>query len=126
MSQMLSEMRDGEYTGEIVDIIEETTAAGDPKVSWILKIVGGEYDGALVEKKYHLKNDKAKDFLKKELKLIGYEVADSTEFEAKKSQIIGTKIVFTAKNTDEGWLVLYVKGLVGCETKNAAPKKKGW
>jgi len=126
MTQTITELPDGEYKGEITEIIEETTSQGYPKISWILKIIGGEYNGDCVAKNYHLKNDRAKDFLKKELRLSGHEVADSTEFEEKKSQIIGTKIVFTAKNTDEGWLVLYVKGLAGCETKNAAPKKKGW
>ena len=84
MVQTITELPDGEYAAEIVDIIEEMTSQGYPKISWILKIIGGQYNGALIEKKYYLKNDKSKNFLKKELHLIGFEIANSDEFGAAK------------------------------------------
>ena len=125
---VLYEMNDGEYTGEIVDIITEETTDGCPKVTWLIRIVGGEHDGACVEKNYYLKNQKVIDFLKKEFKLAGHEINSSDDMEAKKADIIGTQIKFSAVNNDAGFLVFYVKGLVKDATgdKNSVKKKKAW
>lgn len=128
--KVITEMNDGEYTGEIVDMTTEETADGYPKVTWLIRIVGGEHDGACVEKKYYLKNQKVTDFLKKEFKLIGHEIISSDDMEAKKADIVGTRIVFTAVNNDAGWLVFYVKGVVKDSTWTppfeGEKKKKTW
>ena len=126
--KVITEMNDGKYTGEIVDITTEETPDGYPKITWLLKVSGSENDGACVEKKYFLKNQRVIDFLKKELKLIGFEIEGSDELEARKSEIIGTKIEFTAQRNDQGFLVLYAKGAVKGAAKTAVPekKKKAW
>lgn len=127
---VLYEMNDGEYTGEIVDIKTEETTDGYPKVTWLLKIIGREYDGAFVEKKFYLKNPKVTDFLKKEFKLAGHEINGSDDMEAKKADIIGTRIKFSAVNNDAGFLVFYVKGVVRDSTWTppfeGEKKKKAW
>ena len=120
---VINEMKDGDYTGEIIDITSEITSSGAAKVTWLLRIIGGEHDGACVEKKYYLKSKGAMGFLKKKLKLIGFEVEDGKELKAKKSQIIGTKITFTALNNDQGYLAFYVKGAVTGVTKKAMPEE---
>jgi len=125
---VLHELKDGKYTGEIVDITTEETPDGYPKMTWLLKIISGKNDAACVEKKFYLKNQRVIDFLKKELKLIGFEIEGSDELEARKSEIIGTKIEFTAQRNDQGFLVLYAKGAVKGAAKTAVPekKKKAW
>jgi len=126
--KVITEMNDGKYTGEIVDITTEETPDGYPKMIWLLRIIGGQYDGACVEKKFYLKNQQVIDFLKKELKLIGFEIEGGDELEARKSEIIGTIIDFTAQMNDQGFLVLYVKGAAKDAAKTAEPekKKKAW
>ena len=121
---VLHELNDGKYTGEIVDITTEETPDGYPKMTWLLKVIGGQYDGACVEKKYFLKNQRVIDFLKKELKLIGFEIEGSDELEARKSEIIGTRIEFTAQMNGQGFLVLYAKGAVKGAANTAVPEKK--
>ena len=125
---VLHELADGKYTGEIVDITTEETLSGYPKVTWLLRIIGGAHDGTCVEKNYYLKNQRAIDFLKKELMLIKFEIEDGDELEAKKPLIIGTRILFSALNNDQGYLVFYVKGLANESSGDAAPekKKKAW
>ena len=126
---VLYEMNDGEYTGEIVDIKTEETTDGYAKVIWLLRVIGSEYDGAFVEKKFNLKNQKVIDFLKKEFKLAGHEINSSDDMEAKKADIIGTQIKFSAVNNDAGFLVFYVKGLVKESTWTPFKddkKKKAW
>ena len=46
--KVITEMNDGEYTGEIVDMTTEETADGYPKVTWRIRIVGSGHDGACV------------------------------------------------------------------------------
>ena len=65
-----------------------------------------------VSKKYYLKNPKVVDFLKKEFRLAGHEINGSGDMEAKKADIIGTRIKFSAVNNDAGFLVFYVKGVM--------------
>ena len=67
---VLHELKDGKYTGEIADITTTDTPSGHHKITWLLRITGGQYDGACVEKNYYLTSDSAIAFLKKELKLI--------------------------------------------------------
>jgi len=127
---ILQELNDGLYTGEIVDIITEETTDGCPKVTWRIRILDGENYGAFVEKKYYLKNQKVIDFLKKELLVIGHEIASSEDMEAKKADIVGTQITFSALNNDAGFLVFYVKGLASDKTSmrsnGGGKKKKAW
>ena len=81
-----------------------------------------------VSKKYYLKNPKVVDFLKKEFRLAGHEINGSGDMEAKKADIIGTQIKFSAVNNDAGFLVFYVKGLVkeATWTPFKDEKKKAW
>lgn len=125
---VLHELKDGKYTGEIVDITATDTPSGHQKISWLLRITGGQYDGACVEKNYYLTSDSAIAFLKKELKLIKFEIEDGDDFQEKIPQIIGTVIEFTALNNSQGYLVFYVKGLVkdAAGDKNSVKKKKTW
>ena len=126
---VLYEMNDGDYIGEIVDLATDETSDGCPKVTWVIRILDGEYDGACVEKKYYLKNQKVIDFLKKEFKLAGHEINSSDDMEAKKADIIGTQIKFSAVNNDAGFLVFYVKGLMKDSTWTPfkdEKKKKAW
>ena len=126
---VLCEMNDGEYNGEIVEIRSEETSNGCPKLTWVIRILDGEYEGACVEKNYYLKNQRVIDFLKKEFKLAGHEINGSDDMEAKKADIIGTRIKFSAVNNDAGFLVFYVKGLVKDSTWTPfkeEKKKKAW
>ena len=126
---VLYEMNDGDYIGEIVDMKSEETSDGCPKVTWLIRIVGGEHDGACIEKRYYLKNQKVIDFLKKEFKLAGHEINCSDDMEAKKADIVGTQIKFSAVNNDAGFLVFYVKGVVKDSTWTPfkdEKKKKAW
>lgn len=126
---VLYEMENGDYNGEIVDITTEETSNGCPKVTWVIRILNGEYEGACVQKHYYLKNQRVIDFLKKEFKLAGHEINSSDDMEAKKADIIGTQIKFSALNNDAGFLVFYVKGLVKSSTWTPfkdEKKKKAW
>jgi len=89
-----------------------------------LLIIGGQHNGACVEKIFYLKSQGAIDFLEKELKLIGFEIEGGDELEARKSEIIGTRIEFTAQVNNQGFLVLYAKGAVKGAAKTAVTEKK--
>ena len=120
---VLRELADGKYTGEIIDITIKDTPNGYPKVTWLLRIIGGAHDGECVEKNFYLKSRGAMNFLKKELKLIGFKVEDGKELKAMKQQIIGTRIKFTAQVNDFGYLVLYAKGVMEEVIKAAPPEE---
>lgn len=121
---VLHELADGMYTGEIKDITIKDTSNGYPKVTWLLRIIGGANDGECIEKAFYLKSRGAMDFLKKELKLIGFEIEDGKELKALKQKIIGTKIKFTAQTNEQGYLVLYAKGIMEDVVKKARSEEK--
>lgn len=108
-NKILTELDDGEYMGEIASITTEQMRDGYPRKSFIVKIIGGRYDGCFVEKKYYLKNWKAISFMKKELMNIDCPIQDVDELMDKKPLIIGTRIIFTAQVNDKGYLTLYFK-----------------
>ncbi len=120
-NNVLYELADGEYTGEIIDVSIEKTEKGSIKVTWLVRIIRGEHTGCCVEKKYHLTTDKVIEFMKREFKLIEFEVNSGADIEGKRQEIIGTKFVFSAVNNDAGWLVFYVKGLIKDTAAAAKP-----
>lgn len=108
-NKILTELEDGEYTGEIVSITTETMPGGYPKKGFIIKIIGGRYNGCFVEKKYYLKGWKPISFMKKELMNIDCPIQDIDELMDRKPLIIGTRIIFTAQVNEKGYLSLYFK-----------------
>lgn len=117
-NKILTELDDGEYTGEIVSITTEQMREGYPRKSFIVRIIGGRHDGCFVEKKYYLKNWKAISFMKKELMNIDCPIQDVDDLMDKKPLIIGTRLIFTAQVNEKGYLSLYFKCCAEDEINN--------
>ncbi len=112
MSNCNSDLPDGQYVAEILDMTSSKNAKGVPVVEWKLKIVGGPRDQLEVSKVFYLTNDKAKAFLTKELGILGIDVQNGQQFIEKKSKCIGKRIRIQAVTSDEGWSSFYLKGVL--------------
>ncbi|HOZ48658.1 MAG TPA: DUF669 domain-containing protein [Candidatus Hydrogenedentes bacterium] len=134
MSTYNSDIRDGDYVAEIVSMTSTKTSRGIPVVEWRLRIIGGEYDGEEVTKKFYLSDDSEKrksvmDFLTKEFKMLGLDVKDSDDFLAKKDQCTGMRINIEAVTNKDGWQSYYVHGVVdekAEEKKSVDSTGLGW
>ena len=117
MSSYSSDLPDGPYVAEILDMTTSKNAKGVPVVEWKLRILGGQHDQLEVPKLFHLTTDKVKAFLKKELAILGMDPKNGQEFIEQKAKCIGKRIQIQAVTNDEGWQSLYLKGIVdGTET----------
>ena len=116
MSVHCSDLPDGKYVAEIVEMKSTKSRKGLPMVEWRLRIVSGERAGEEILKKYYFSQDpekakKVKDFLLKECKLIGMHITSAAEFQAEKSKYIGTPIVIEAVTNEEDCQSFFVQGL---------------
>lgn len=129
MNAILQDVPEGEYLADIIEMTSAIDGKNRKVVTWMLKLVEAPFEGNFLPKKYYLVNPKVADFLKRELRLIGIEVNDATEFETKKTEAYGKRIRFTAVTNDQGYRVYYVKEVVG-KGDGPAPAAKsedvGW
>ena len=112
MSSYSSDLPDGPYVAEIINMASSKNAKGVPVVEWKLRIVDGQHDQLEVPKLFHLTTDKVKAFLKKELAILGMKVENSQGFKEQKEKCIGKRIQIQAVTNDEGWQSIYLKGVV--------------
>lgn len=114
---------DGKYNGEILKMSRTQSKAGYDIVEWIVRIMGGPQDGSIITKPYHVK-DKAVNFLKKEMAMIGLPFENKAEFDAMAVKAPGIRFAFEAVTRDDGRQSYYVKRLippdVGNQTGTAA------
>ncbi len=128
MNAILKEVPEGEY---VVDIIEMQSAI-DRKdrtvVTWLLKIVDGQFAGCILPKRFYMVTQKVTEFLKRELRMVGVDANSPEEFEAKKTEAYGTRIRLTATTNDQGYRVYYVKEVIGKGDmpQSTTAKKTGW
>ena len=127
MSTMLSEIPEGEYTCDIMQMENKVDGKNRKVVTWLLKIVGGPYDNQFIQKRFFIVNEKVAAFLKRELKIVGVEAIDAADFEAKKTLAYGKRIRVTASVNEQGFPVLYVKDVLGKSDVPASETKNvGW
>ena len=127
MSSYSSDLPDGPYVAEIINMASSKNAKGVPVVEWKLRIVDGQHDQLEVPKLFHLTTDKVKAFLKKELAILGMKVENSQGFKEQKAKCIGKRIQIQAVTNDEGWQSIYLKGVVNeNETSGQEDDDLGW
>lgn len=127
MSTFILEVPEGDYDCEVLDITTIIDEKNRKKMTWDLRIATGPYKSQAIKKHFYLVKASVADFLKKELKILGIEAKDSEDFEVKKINIIGKRIVITATVNDQGHPAYYVKGW--SKTLNESPgetKDIGW
>ncbi len=92
-----------------------------PKYKWLVKakncMTGQE---AKITKVFSLSNQKALDFMLKELESIGVtDVKSRDDIDAKKDDIMRKRFVFEAVTREDGWQCYYIKGLATDEPPEA-------
>ena len=106
-----NEIPDGVYVCDTIDITSGTNDDGFRTVLWRLIIKEGEFKDLGIDKYYTLRSELAKNFLLKELRLVGLPVTNGAELERRKTELFGKHIVIEAKMNDSGYPAFYVKGL---------------
>ena len=101
---------EGEYDCDVMDIRTITDEKNRKKMTWDLRIAVGPYKSQPIEKLYYLVKESVIDFLKGELKLLGFEPMSGEEFETKKHEIVGKRITITATVNKHGYPAYYIKG----------------
>jgi hypothetical protein len=116
---------DGDYMATIESIENVVDKKNRKVVGWNLKLNanGGEYP---LTKRHYLTSEKAVEFLKKELKLIGIIVKDSAELEQKRHQATGVKMTVSVTTNEHGYQVVYVKNVLGKDGSTAGLMPVGW
>jgi hypothetical protein len=128
MNALINEVPEGEYVVDIVEMQSAIDGRGRKVVIWTLCMTDGPYAGDFLLKKYYVINPKVKDFLKRELRMIGIEANSAPEFEAKKTEAYGKRIRITAMTNDQGYRAYYVKEVIGKGDvpPAATTAKTGW
>lgn len=114
------EIPDGIYVGDTIDITSGINDDGYKTVHWKLIIMEGEYKDKAIDKYYTLRSDLAKNFLLKELRLVGLSVKNGAELERRKTELFGKHILIEVKMNGSGFPAFYVKGLP--KTQDDKPK----
>jgi len=91
-------------------------------VFWKLIIMEGELKDKPIDKYYTLRSELAKNFLLKELRLVGLSVKNGAELEKRKTELFGKHVLIEAKMNDSGFPAFYVKGLA--KPKEEKPKDR--
>jgi len=99
----------GEYVCEILEIETAMDHKVRRVVTWRMRIIGGQHDGLIVEKRFYLVSQAVVDFLRKELAILGLTVSTSKDLETVKSQAYGTMVRLTAVMNEQGYTIYYVK-----------------
>ena len=76
-----AEIPDGLYVCDTIDISNGTNDDGFNTVLWKLIITKGEYKDFAINKYFTLRSDAAKNFLLKELRMVGLSVSNGAELE---------------------------------------------
>lgn len=108
-----------DYECVILQINSELDGKARRVITWILRVIGGPYDGNVIEKKFYLVNKTASDFLKKELKMLGIEPVTESDFGKMKNQAYGLQIKITASINEQGFACYYLKEVLKKEPQVA-------
>jgi hypothetical protein len=109
MKTKMFQVAEGEYDCVIVEINSEMDGKARRVITWTLKILGGQYDGIVIEKKFYLVNKEVFEFLKKELKMLGIEPKTEADFASMKTQAYGKHARISAVMNDQGFMAYYLK-----------------
>ncbi len=118
---VISEVPEGEYSVEIVDIQSFIDHRGRKVLMWMLELMDSPFVGSVLPKKYYVVNQEVVTLLKRELRAIRVEANNAQELEAKKADAIGTRFRLKALTNDQGFRVYYVKEYLGKRDKPKEP-----
>tara|TARA_R110001592_G_scaffold289216_2_gene558432 strand:+ start:3205 stop:3768 length:564 start_codon:yes stop_codon:yes gene_type:complete len=100
----------GSYLSSITNAAMSTHQTGGYDIVRMeIEIQAAPYSGYMMNKVYHLKSKKVRDFLKREAKEIGYEVNDRSELSGFCSDVIGTIVFADVLPSDSGNQTVYLK-----------------
>jgi hypothetical protein len=103
---------DGDYVGEILSVSTSKADEGYTMVDCPTRVIGGDFDGEVIPKRYHLKNEGVANLLKREFTQIGVPIADKKEFARKKDAAVGIVVAIKAQTKEDGWVSYYFKKAV--------------
>ncbi len=127
MNGLFSDVPEGTYTCQVLDITTKPDAKNRLRMVWTLQVTDGPYQSCEIEKKFHLTSPKAVKCLKDELKILDIEARTGQEFEARKPGLIGKRITIEADINDHGFHVYYIKGYAAdVEKKSEELAAIGW
>ena len=104
------EIPEGMYSCEIMSLNEIIDKMNRKVTVWWLKIFEGEYKDHYIEKRFYVEKDGSRDFLKKELRILGFVVNNSQQYYEHKNELLGMQILVLNVINDEGSPSFYVKG----------------
>lgn len=117
----------GMYTATIDKMELTEDAQGREVVTWHLTVVGGPHDGETLQKRFYTDYEKVREFLKKELRLLGLDIKNAKDYEARKAETYGKRVEIEVVINDEGYPVCYLKGLASSKPKtNRKNKSYSW
>ncbi len=110
MKICIGEIPDGIYVCDTINITSGINDDGFKTVLWKLIVKEGEYKDLAINKYFTLRSDAAKNFLLKELRMVGLSVNSGAELEKHKTELFGKHILIESKINDSGFPAFYVKG----------------
>ena len=111
MKTKVCEVPEGEYVCEIIDMQATIDGKDRQVVTWFMKVVGGQYNGHLIEKKYYVVSQKVATLLKADLLMVGVDAPTALDFEANKQLAYGRRVKIGAKMNEEGYMTFCLKGI---------------
>ena len=108
-----------DYHCEILQINSEMDGKARRVITWILRVIGGPYDGNVIEKKFYIVKKEVFEFLVKELKMLGIEPKTEADFASMKNQAYGKHVRITAVMNDQGFMAYYLKEVLKKEPQVA-------
>lgn len=101
----------GRYTC-IIDGIDVSVNEKNVKVvTWDMMVVGGPHDGVMFKKKYHVVNDSVRDYLEKDLAMLGIQAKSSVELMQKRGIASNKLVLIEVVINQQGYPVYYLKGV---------------
>jgi hypothetical protein len=125
MQKYLTYLPNGEYLADIKNIDRRMDKKNRQVVCWDLRIVDGQYAGQYVPKRFYLDYKKSVDFLKKELSILGVEVANAQDLDKNRLLVIGKRIRMTSVSEGES-MSLYVKEVVETPERDFVAMDSDW
>jgi len=116
----------GDYLVRITDVHQKKHSSGVYFMIIVNMVVdNGEYEDFPLTKFYHLKSQKALDFFKKEMKLIGHSVTSEYDLPVLLNNLPETYVIATVVFNESGNRIIYLKSAsTPKKVVNAAPKLK--
>jgi hypothetical protein len=92
---------DGKYFVEVEAAEVKTSKAGQPMLSWTLRVLQGRYDNRMLWRNNMLETKQNLGWLKKDLKICGVELAKLNDLNTRASELVGLCLEITQKTSDK-------------------------